>query len=349
MDITKLFEYINNQLFENLFILHPEYAVDGKISNNKKTHNALSKTKVIICVDRNVLSRLLAAVKKGSFGGNDRKEITAFLVWLEINNYGLCPYDALKEQAFVMQDNISGNKEDDLFNYLFSDISMDTVIKSFFYEDINFRAKRYDEALDNVGLDFCAEIPDYLFIYTAMLHFVYILRTVTNRDKQFEEIINWYFSECLISIYALTYMTLYYTKKGITPPHKYTDNESAIWGCKNEAMDLLYLQSLDPRRYPSDKYTLMVATHDKVLKKIFETVNDVSRYRDISDYFNLLCADMSEQKKNSYVQILEDAYAKHKFIGVNPQNAYEIAKKLVDKEERQLKEYMKQECVKKSL
>lgn len=57
---------------------------------------------------------------------------TAFWVWLAKNNYGLCPYGALKEQAFVMQDNISGNRENDLFNYLFSDISMDTIIKSFF-------------------------------------------------------------------------------------------------------------------------------------------------------------------------------------------------------------------------
>lgn len=74
MDITKLFEYIDNQLFDNLFILHPEYAVNGKISNEIKTEIALSRTKVVICVDRNVLSRLLAAVKKGVFGGNDRKK-----------------------------------------------------------------------------------------------------------------------------------------------------------------------------------------------------------------------------------------------------------------------------------
>lgn len=78
MDITKLFEYIDNQLFENLFILHPEYAVNGKISDNIDTEIALSKTKVVICVDRNVLSRLLAAVKKGFFSGNDREEITVF-------------------------------------------------------------------------------------------------------------------------------------------------------------------------------------------------------------------------------------------------------------------------------
>lgn len=56
MDITKLFEYIDNQLFENLFILHLEYAVNGRISDNIDTKIALSKTKVVICVDRNVLS-----------------------------------------------------------------------------------------------------------------------------------------------------------------------------------------------------------------------------------------------------------------------------------------------------
>lgn len=338
--ITKSFEFIDIHLFNKLFILHPDYAVNGKISNDIKTFLSMSRTKVVVSVDRNVLSRLLSAVKRGAFQGDDRKEITAFLVWLAKSNYGLSPYDALKEQAFVKQNNISGNKENDLFNYLFSDISMDTIIKSFFYEGISFPAKNYDEALENLGLDFQEETPDYLFLYATMLHFVYILRTIKNRNEQFESLIRWYFKECLISVYALTYMVTYYTRKGITPPHNYTDNEKAILGCKNEAMDLLYIQSLDTTRYPSDKYTFMLATCDIVLKEVFETVNDVSKYRDLNSYFNLLCSDMSEQKRKRYVQILEEAYTEHKYIGVNPENAYEIAKKLVDKEEQQLKDIL---------
>lgn len=78
MDITKLFEYIDNQLFENLFVLHPEYAVNGKISDNIDTEIALSKTKVVICVDRNVLSRLLAAVKKGFLVAMIEKKLQLF-------------------------------------------------------------------------------------------------------------------------------------------------------------------------------------------------------------------------------------------------------------------------------
>ena len=338
--ITKLFEFIDTHLFNRLFILHPYYAVDGKISNDIKTCLAMSKTEVVVSVDRNVLSRLLSAVKNGAFQGDDRKEITAFLVWLAKNNYGLSPYDAIKEQAFVKQNNRSGNKENDLFNYLFSDICMDTIIKSFFDEDVTFPAKSYDEALDNLGLDFQEETPDYLFLYATMLHFVYILRTVRNRNEQFENLIRWYFEECLISVYALTYMVIYYTRKGITPPHNYMDNQRAILGCKNQAMDLLYIQNLDTTRYPSDKYTYMLATCDNVLKAVFETVNDVSKYRGLNSYFNLLCSDMSEHKRRCYVQILEEAYIEHKYIGVNPENAYEIAKKLVDKEEQRLKEIL---------
>ena len=47
------------------------------------------------------------------------KKTTAFLIWVMINNFGISPYDALKEQAFIQKDNISGNKENDIFNFFF--------------------------------------------------------------------------------------------------------------------------------------------------------------------------------------------------------------------------------------
>lgn len=46
------------------------------------------------------------------------------------------------------------------------------------------------------------------------------------------------------------YALLYLENKG-APPHNYLNDEETINGCINEAFDLLYIQEIDPRRYPS--------------------------------------------------------------------------------------------------
>lgn len=96
----EIIDYINNQLFEKLFIFHPEYSIKGNPEKEGLRELKGKETKVIISIDRNVLSDILMAAKNGCFDAcNNKKETTAFLIWVMINNFGISPYDALKEQA----------------------------------------------------------------------------------------------------------------------------------------------------------------------------------------------------------------------------------------------------------
>lgn len=342
ININEIIEYIYNEMFEHIYILHPIYAPKGKITFADALKLRMSNKQKFVCVDRNILGQLLSAVKKGSFAGGNRKETTAFLLFCMSSDLGISPYDAIKEQAFAKMDNISGTKEFDLFECLFSDVDTDVIVESFYNENITFKGKTYQEASSLGNISYTEENADYLFLYATILHFVYTLRTVKGKDEQFESFFKWYFSENLISIYALTYIVLFFTRPKITPPHNYLIDELAIEGCMNQALDLLYLQEIDPERYRSDKYTVLVATHDKVMKTVFETVHDETKYNcfSIDSYFEYLCDTLSDKKREKYAQILKELYKNHEKIDVNPQNALVVAKQIVLQEENRLKEIL---------
>lgn len=246
-------------------------------------------------------------------------------------------------RIITKMDNISGTKEFDLFDYLFSDVGIDAIVGSFYNENITFKGKTFQVVSSLGNISYTEENADYLFLYATILHFVYTLRTVKGKDEQFEAFFKWYFNENLISIYALTYTVLFFARPKITPPHNYLIDELAVEGCMNQALDLLYLQEIDQERYPSDKYTIFVATHDKVMKTVFETIHDDTKYNYVSidSYFEYLCATLSDKKREKYTQILKELYKKHKKIDVNPQNALAVAKKLAIQEENRLKEILK--------
>lgn len=342
INVSEMIDYIYNEMFESIYILHPIYAPKGKITFADALMLKMSNKQNVVCVDRNILGQLLSAVKKGSFSGGKRKETTAFLFFCMSSGFGISPYDAIKEQAFAKMDNISGTKEFDLFDYLLSDVGTDTIVGSFYNENITFKGKSFQVASSRGDISYTEENADYLFLYATILHFVFILRTVKGKDEQFEAFFNWYFNENLISIYALTYTVLFFTKPKITPPHDYAIDELTVEGCMNQALDLLYLQEIDPGRYPSDKYTLFVATHDKVMKTVFETIHDDTMYNpfDVESYFDYLCASLSNKKREKYAQILKNLYKNHKRIDVNQENALKVAKKIALQEENRLKEIL---------
>ncbi len=333
--------FVYKELSKSLFLFDPLYFTNGQITKANLKKLKESGTIPIISVDRNVLSDLLTAVKKGSFSScKNRKEVTAFLFWVEKNDFLLSPYDALYEQAYLQKDTPSGNKEMDLFNFLFDKVGIDVVKNSFFDEGICFEGKKFTEACDSKQLNFNADNPDFLFLYATMLHLVYELKSGKSVENQFFDMIEWYFSEALISIYALTYIVLLFCKDGITPPHKYMDDKEAIKGCKNEAMDLLYMQELDPRRYPSRDLSFIMATHDIVMRDVFCTVFDKSDIKVVEEYLCYLCSYAPREKQNKYQEKLLECLRKHKEIGVTPFNALEIAKKMVQKEEKRLSDIL---------
>ena len=335
MDIEK---YIESELFKKLFVFHPEYSVFGEPNEVICSEIKRLNTQVVISLDRNVLSDILTAAKNGCFDlCKNRKETTAFLFWVMKNNFGISPYDALKEQAFIEQDNVSGNKENHIFNYFFDCVGPEKIVHAFYEENVLFPAKSYSEASEDELLDFLPDNADFLFLFAAILHLVYELRSGKDLDEQFEGMIKWYFREGLISQICLTYCILLFTKDGITRPHNYMNDEKVIHGCKNQAMDIYYFQEIDPRRYPHEKYTFMVATHDAVMKEVFSSAFDFSGINSSEEFVKKLCINASCEKRKKYTDIVLNEINNHKQTIVNEYNAYHTAKQLCDKEEDKLK------------
>ncbi len=327
-------KYIEEELFTQIHILHPLYAVHGKIEQDSMKQLKRDGTKIIVTLDRNIISLLNTAVKKGTFDGANKKKITGFLMWTIRNDFEVNPYDSVREGVY-RNGNISCNKETELFNYFYDNVAPDVVIKSFYNDGIMFEGKTFEETSSEELLGFNRDNAGFNFIYAAILHFVYVIRTETTQDKRFYNFFEWYMEECIISEYVLAYVLLYLENKG-APPHNYLNDEETINGCINEAFDLLYIQEIDPRRYPSDKYTLFFATQDNLLSKIFEMVNDREKYSNIEEYLAVLFAGFSNRKREEYINSFKQMLEKHT-CKINEGNALLVSKTLVYEEEKRLK------------
>ena len=102
---NELICYIKNVLFTSIFILHPQVSIDTKDPGGQLKCLSEGKRQIIGSIDRNLFGQLISAVKKGSFSGSNRKQLTAFLIWTTMYRIQLTPFDALKEQAFIQNDN----------------------------------------------------------------------------------------------------------------------------------------------------------------------------------------------------------------------------------------------------
>lgn len=339
IDLLEVYKYIKEELFNILYILHPYFAVNGRIESDKMEELIESGVPVVLVTDRNVFSEIVAAVKRGTFAGENRKKITAFIIWSAINKFNISPYDSIKEYAMPQNDNISGNKELELFYYLFENIPIEIIIKSFYSEDITFKGKRYNETEESRTFDFMAEEPSFVFLYVTVLHLVYVLNKYTKPDEQFEEFFKWYFNECLISEYAIAYSILYLSQSGVKSPHHYKDSniETIIKGCSNQARDLQYLQDINPDRYPSNQYVLMCVTNENDMRRVFELVNDRTRYHDIDSYFKVLCSCFPTNRQEEKYSFIKNIWKQRKGVKVNQDNALSLAKELASKEEKRLR------------
>ena len=84
-------KYIEEELFTQIHILHPLYAVHGKIEQDSMKQLKRDGTKIIVTLDRNIISLLNTAVKKGTFDGANKKKITGFLIWKIRNDFEVNP------------------------------------------------------------------------------------------------------------------------------------------------------------------------------------------------------------------------------------------------------------------
>ncbi len=343
IDFLKLSYDIENELSNKLYVLHPVFAVHGRIEPDKMTELKKSNLPVLLVADRNVFSEIVAAVKHGKFVGPNRKKITALIIWASINHFSISPYESIKEYAMFRRDNISGNRELEMFYYLFNNVPIETIINSFYNENISFKGKKYNETEGNETINFIVEEPSFLFLYAAILHLVYILNIYSKPDKQFEEFFKWYFNECLLSQYTIAYLMLYLSQSGLQSPHHYKNSnvENVIKGCANQARDLQYLQDINLDRYPSDQYIQMCVTYENDMRKVFELVNDRTRYSDEDSYIKVLCSCFPSNKQEEKYSLIKNFLSQRKSLNVNQTNALSISKELASKEENRLRDLFK--------
>lgn len=290
---------------------------------------------MIITPDRNIISMIGSAVKRGYFDGANKKKITSFLAWTIRNGFAINPFDAVREGVY-RSGSIAANKEIELFNYLYDNVSPDVIVKLFYNDGVLFKSKSFDDTSEEESLKFTNDNAGFNFIYAAILHFVYVLRAETKPEKQFYSYFDWYLNGCVISEYVIAYILLFFERKGAPPHNAYKDDIEVINGCKNESYDLLYVQEIDPNRYPSNKYTMIFATQDKTLFRVFELVNDRTKYSTVDEYLDVLFDGFLYKKKSEYLECFKEKLSQH-ICKVNPENALSISKELVEKEEKQSK------------
>lgn len=349
--IKEYLDYCNNELFEKIHIMSRKYAPHG-VHDDMDVQNYLqSNLEGVIILDRNVLSEMLGALKRGSFSSPnnpnsdaERKKITAFILWASLHNMSLCPYWGVNEFAHNNNAKVNGNKELDQFNAFFDTISIETIRESFFSNSVTFRKRSFSEAIDNETFQFDEDDGSHLYLYAAMLHFVYILNITNNKDEQFELFINWYFENCLFSRYVVAYIFLYFSRHDIKPPHNYTNKDKAIKGCSNMARDIQYIQDLDRielhEKAICSNRAFFFATNDNDICRYFSAGNDNSYFTENKEQFwQYLCGFLNESKQYTYFTICNAAYRTHIMPKVTLENAVYTGKKLVEEEKRRLENY----------
>lgn len=256
-------------------IFHPLYSREGKL-NYKALLAKKSSKKIIIMLDRQLLSSLLKLSRDGYLKNEKELRITALLMtWMIMNDFPASAGLALKEYATKINDVIEPKLELQEFNNIFN-----------YYPSMMW-LRLAEGAIDNIPIctlpiePFITEIEyhkedDHLMMHIAeMLHAVYLFRRhdLTPVEKMLE-FLKWNYKYLLICESTLVYIAMLFTnQQGIKAPKNAGSNdiEKILNGCKNQAWDLNYLSNWSCFHY--DEKTIdeifLFATNDIQLKIIF--------------------------------------------------------------------------------
>lgn len=322
-----------------IFVLNPYYASEGfadiyDIILRKQFGNI-----PVFVLDRNLFGKILSAVKSGSFKGNQRREMTGFLLWSTICNVDILPFFAINEETTRSGNAVSAAREMKLFDFFFKDISVDDIYNSFVSEGYCFKSLRFKEATLELGMDsFIVRDVYFYYHFASVLHLAYVLRKYNKPKARIINFVTWYFSNALISIYGLTYAILCFCKE-VRPPHHFTDNSRIIDGCMNEAMDLTYLQRLNKTK-DTLQYDLYLITEDKDIARVMKVAMEAEATRSIEGIVDTLLSFYNGKDRDDVKKYMIELITNHEKIDVTSQDSIVIGKNLCRKEEENLLEYI---------
>lgn len=269
------YNFIWKTMCELQLIFHPWYSPEGEI-DFKALSRLKNRKRIIIMLDRNLLSSLLRLSRDGYLKNEEEMRIIALLmIWLIMNNYPASAGLALKELATKINNEIGTKLELQEFNNIFK------------YYPSMIWLRLAEGAIDKIPVcslpiePFITEIKyseedDHLLMHIAeMLHVVYLHRQHNlSPVEKMSEFLKWNYEFLLISESTIAYITMLFTNQsGIKPPKNSGSNdiEKIFNGCKNQAWDLNYLSNWSCFNYNEKTMDgiFMFATNDILLKNIF--------------------------------------------------------------------------------
>lgn len=269
------YNFIWKTICDLQLIFHPRYSFEGYIDYNALSGLRNSK-RIIVMLDRNILSSLLRLSRDGYLKDEDEMRIIALLMtWMIMNNYHASAGLALQEYATKINDVIQPKLELQEFNNIFH-----------YYPSMMWLSLA-EGTIDKIPIcslsikPFITEIKyneedDHLLMHIAeMLHVVYLCRK--HNLSPVEKILNflrWNYANLLICESTIVYVTMLFTNQpGIKAPKNSRSNdiEKIYNGCKNQAWDLNYLSNWSCFHYYESTMDdiFMFATNDVQLKNIF--------------------------------------------------------------------------------
>lgn len=299
VDLTDI-ENIKKKVNERRLLFNECICPSGCIDYELLNKTCIHKKKWII-LDRNILSSLLMLCENGELQDKKQQEdIGLIMSWSFLNNGIMTSGLGAMEYSTKMNNQPKGIDDIEYFKKILAEYSFHEwcdigLNKSAILRKIRRNCGDTDVSVTlNDGCDF------YYMATAALLRITLIRR---NKDlSSYEKIktyIDWAFNNTRFSLYTFIYAVLIFTDyKGIKFPknNNSSDARKVLEGCKNQAWDLTYLNTVNEYSKRFSDRVFFLATEDGLLKTIFE-------YAAIGDYEVFLKKSIKgRQKANGLIE-----------------------------------------------
>lgn len=272
IDVLNIHNILNSRLTELHWFYSPFFFYDSRVSFNTIRKMQESYREPVLVLDRNIFSRLINVISKGTTNQGNTKDIAILMTWSIINNAKIFSYYALNEYAGYLNDEKGAQDEYNLFKKIPEIDFKEWFALALGLEKENHKLLKIDEHIE-IETPFLNESVDYLTNYAAILHLVYVLRTEKDQIKRFKLFFEWFYNNLKVSRYTEIYACqLFLNNPSYKGPKQFNgDNfDKVVKGCQNQARDLSYLTQLSiDRWWPIDKYEPILISDDKMLGDIF--------------------------------------------------------------------------------
>ena len=310
---------LDNRLTELHWFYSPFYFMDSKVDSQKICKMRSIGREPVLVLDRNIFSRLINVVSKGTTDEGSTKDIAFLIVWSVLNDVKILPYYALNEVAEGKNSEMAAQREYSIFKKIFTDITLlEWLTLASGLEEKNRTLVSEEENIEQIETRFYNTSIDYLSNYAAILHLSSVLLSEKEQIAKFKSFFEWFYSNLKVSRYTVVYVCrLLLGNNDYKEPKKIhgKDIVKAIKGCQNQARDLSYLTQLSIDRWPIEQYEPILITDDQMLGDIF--VNGCFNTQPIREFEKNI-----KTSSRIITEWVDDLLANHKELEVDDYEIY---------------------------